>query len=136
LLLHFSDKTFKRMAGHLNENAARTPVGVKSANTKLLKLDRVMGTPLWRRIWNSELSNEQAYLHRGGDRRRAISFVPQGRRGQRRGGRADGPPWPGAAGSLAGGRPGFGGLTLVLVFFGGRVEVMGSGWLSCCQRSL
>jgi three-Cys-motif partner protein len=60
LLIHFSDKTFKRMAGHLTENAARTPVGVKSANSKLEKLDRVIGTPLWRRIWNSALSNEEA----------------------------------------------------------------------------
>jgi three-Cys-motif partner protein len=60
LLIHFSDKTFKRMAGHLTENTARTPVGVKSANSKVEKLDRVIGTPLWRRIWNSELSNEQA----------------------------------------------------------------------------
>jgi three-Cys-motif partner protein len=60
LLIHFSDKTFKRMAGHLAENAARTPVGVKQANSKVEKLDRVMGTRLWRRIWNSGLSNEEA----------------------------------------------------------------------------
>jgi three-Cys-motif partner protein len=60
LLIHFSDKTFKRMAGHLIENAYRTPVGVKSATSKVERLDRVMGTRLWRRIWNSELSNEAA----------------------------------------------------------------------------
>jgi three-Cys-motif partner protein len=61
LLIHFSDKTFKRMAGNLSENAARKPVGVKSANSKIMQLDRVIGTPMWRRIWNSpEYSTDDA----------------------------------------------------------------------------
>ncbi len=60
LLIHFSDKTFRRMAGHPDRERYRTPVGVKSATSKLERLDRVMGTRLWRRIWNSELSNEAA----------------------------------------------------------------------------
>jgi len=61
LLIHFSDKTFRRMAGNLSDNAARKPVGVKSANSKAMQLDRVVGTPMWRRIWNSpDLNNDEA----------------------------------------------------------------------------
>ena len=82
LLIHFSDKTFKRMAGNLSENATRQAVGVKSANSKVLQLDKVVGTPMWRRIWNSpEFDNDRAmdqiaalYLS---ELRRRIGFANQ-----------------------------------------------------------
>jgi three-Cys-motif partner protein len=82
LLVHFSDRTFKRMAGNLSDNTARKPVGVKSANAKLTQLDRVVGTPMWRRIWDSpEYDNKEAmdriaelYLS---ELRRRIGFANQ-----------------------------------------------------------
>lgn len=52
LLIHFSDKTFLRMAGHLDDNDKRLPVGRKVAESKLARLDAVIGTPLWRRRWS------------------------------------------------------------------------------------
>jgi three-Cys-motif partner protein len=51
LIVHFSDKTFLRMAGHLGNNDERLPVGQKVAESKLARLDAVIGTRLWRRIW-------------------------------------------------------------------------------------
>jgi three-Cys-motif partner protein len=61
LLIHFSDRTFKRMAGNMSDNESRQPVGVKSANSKVMQLDRVVGTPMWRRIWDSpEHDNDTA----------------------------------------------------------------------------
>jgi len=53
LLVHFSDKTFLRMAGHLDDNDKRLPVGRKVAEAKLRRLDGVIGTPLWRRLWHN-----------------------------------------------------------------------------------
>lgn len=53
LLIHLSDRTFLRMAGHLKENGERQPVGHKVAESKLAALDEVMGTKLWRNIWES-----------------------------------------------------------------------------------
>lgn len=61
LLIHFSDKTFKRMAGNLTDNPDRKPVGIKSASAKILQLDKVVGTPMWRRIWDApDFDNDQA----------------------------------------------------------------------------
>jgi three-Cys-motif partner protein len=82
LLIHFSDRTFKRMAGNMSDNASRQPVGVKSATSKIMQLDRVVGTPMWRRIWNSpEYDNQKAmdriaelYLS---ELRRRIGFANQ-----------------------------------------------------------
>jgi hypothetical protein len=51
--VHFSDKTFLRMAGHLDDNDKRLPVGRKAAESKLRRLDAVIGTPLWRRLWHN-----------------------------------------------------------------------------------
>lgn len=53
LLIHFSDKTFLRMAGHLDDNDKRLSVGRKVAEAKLARLDAVIGTPLWRRLWSN-----------------------------------------------------------------------------------
>ncbi len=53
LLVHFSDKTFLRMAGHLDDNDKRLPVGRKVAESKLRRLDTVIDTPLWRRLWHN-----------------------------------------------------------------------------------
>jgi three-Cys-motif partner protein len=53
LLIHFSDKTFLRMAGHLDDNDKRLPVGRKVAEAKLARLDAVIGTSLWRRLWRN-----------------------------------------------------------------------------------
>jgi hypothetical protein len=70
------------MAGNMSDNAARKPVGVKSANSKVTQLDSVVGTPMWRRIWNSpEYDNDKAmdriaelYLS---ELRRRIGFANQ-----------------------------------------------------------
>jgi three-Cys-motif partner protein len=51
LIIHFSDKTFLRMAGHLGDNDERLPVGQKVAESKLARLDAVIGNRLWRRLW-------------------------------------------------------------------------------------
>jgi three-Cys-motif partner protein len=54
LIVHFSDKTFLRMAGHLGDNDERLPVGQKVAESKLARLDAVIGNRLWRRIWTDK----------------------------------------------------------------------------------
>jgi len=54
LIVHFSDKTFLRMAGHLDNNDERLPVGQKVAESKLARLDAVIGNRLWRRIWTDQ----------------------------------------------------------------------------------
>lgn len=59
LLIHFSDRSFKRMAGHLADNI-RKEVGHKVAEAKLARLDAVMGTPLWRRIWEAATDTDTA----------------------------------------------------------------------------
>jgi three-Cys-motif partner protein len=53
LLIHFSDRSFKRMAGHLEERR-RSDVGGRAAVAKIDELDRVMGTTRWRAIWADE----------------------------------------------------------------------------------
>jgi len=60
LLIHFSDKTFLRMAGHLDDNGMRLPVGRKVAEAKLAHLDAVVGTPLWRRLWDGHAGTNPA----------------------------------------------------------------------------
>lgn len=62
LLIHFSDKTFLRMAGHLDDNDQRLPVGRKVAEAKLARLDAVIGAPLWRRLWSNGTSNTDAAI--------------------------------------------------------------------------
>jgi three-Cys-motif partner protein len=56
-IIHFSDKTFLRMAGHLDDNDQRLPVGQKVAESKLARLDAVIGNRLWRRIWTDHSRN-------------------------------------------------------------------------------
>lgn len=51
LLIHFSDKSFKRMAGHLDDNERRSQVGRAVADAKVARLDAVIGSKLWQRIW-------------------------------------------------------------------------------------
>jgi three-Cys-motif partner protein len=51
LLIHFSDKSFRRMAGHLDDNDKRTEVGNAVADAKVARLDAVVGSKLWQRIW-------------------------------------------------------------------------------------
>jgi hypothetical protein len=36
------------------ENNERLPVGRKVAEAKLIKLDALIGTPLWRKVWSGE----------------------------------------------------------------------------------
>lgn len=50
LLLHFSDKTFLRMAGHVDDRGDRVPVGRKVAEAKLDTLDAYVGTKRWRML--------------------------------------------------------------------------------------
>lgn len=51
LLIHFSDKSFKRMAGHLDDNQKRTAVGRDVADAKIARLDAVIGSKMWQRVW-------------------------------------------------------------------------------------
>jgi three-Cys-motif partner protein len=60
LLIHFSDRSMLRMAGNLDDNEQRQEVGQKAADAKVLKLDEVIGSPWWQRIWlNKTLTTEQ-----------------------------------------------------------------------------
>jgi three-Cys-motif partner protein len=60
VLLHFSDKTFLRMAGHLDERGDRVPVGQKVAEAKLRRLDDVIGTKRWRMLCRPGADTERA----------------------------------------------------------------------------
>ena len=61
LLLHFSDKTFMRMAGYLDENDERRPAGIKVGEAKLARLDALMGSKRWRMLWSHpDVDGEQA----------------------------------------------------------------------------
>ena len=60
LLIHFSDRSVLRMAGHLDDNEQRKEVGQKAADGKVAKLNEVIGSPLWQRIWmNKTLPTEE-----------------------------------------------------------------------------
>jgi three-Cys-motif partner protein len=48
LLIHFSDRTFLRMAGHLDDQGHRVPIGQLVAESKLARLDAHVGTKAWR----------------------------------------------------------------------------------------
>jgi three-Cys-motif partner protein len=82
LLIHFSDRSFLRMAGHLDENE-RQEVGQRAAFAKLAELDAVIGSPLWRRIWeNKSLATEQrideiAKLYCAQLRERGFTYVDE-----------------------------------------------------------
>lgn len=60
LLIHFSDRSFKRMAGHA-AGRERLPVGAKVAESKLKRLDAVMGTSMWRGWWSGEVGPDTAF---------------------------------------------------------------------------
>lgn len=63
LLLHFSDKSFKRMAGHSDDDEGdRSSLAIKLAKSKLARLDAVIGTPLWRRWWEGEVADTDAAM--------------------------------------------------------------------------
>lgn len=53
VLIHLSDRSLRRMAGHVIVRD-RTVVGHRAGQSKLGRLDAVIGTPLWRRIWAQE----------------------------------------------------------------------------------
>ena len=53
LLIHFSERSFARMAGHAAEGE-RTTVAERVAQTKLATLDKVIGSPMWRPWWSSD----------------------------------------------------------------------------------
>jgi three-Cys-motif partner protein len=60
LLIHFSDRSVLRMAGNLDDNEQRKEVGQKAADAKVMKLDEVIGSPWWQRIWlNKTVTTEQ-----------------------------------------------------------------------------
>lgn len=59
LLIHFSEKSFRRMAGHVQEHG-RSAIGRKVAASKLERLDRLMGTPLWRPRWEGDINTDDA----------------------------------------------------------------------------
>jgi three-Cys-motif partner protein len=60
LLVHFSDKTFMRMAGHIGPNDERLTVGHKVGESKLSRLDAVIGNPMWRRLWTGSVDTYAA----------------------------------------------------------------------------
>jgi three-Cys-motif partner protein len=60
LLLHFSDRTFLRMAGHLDDRGDRVPVGQKVAEAKLARLDAHIGTKRWRMLCPPGANTERA----------------------------------------------------------------------------
>jgi three-Cys-motif partner protein len=53
LLIHFSERSFARMAGHVAEGD-RTTAAERVAQTKLATLDKVIGSPMWRPWWSSD----------------------------------------------------------------------------------
>lgn len=60
LLIHFSDRSVLRMAGHLDDNEQRKEVGRKAADAKVARLDKMIGSPMWQSIWrNKSLSTDQ-----------------------------------------------------------------------------
>lgn len=60
LLIHFSDRSVLRMAGNLDDNEQRKEVGQKAADSKVAKLDQVIGSLWWQRIWqNKTLATDQ-----------------------------------------------------------------------------
>ena len=81
LLIHFSDRSVLRMAGNLDDNEQRKEVGQKAADAKVAKLDEVIGSPLWQRIWlNKALTTEErideiAKLYASELRARGFNFV-------------------------------------------------------------
>jgi three-Cys-motif partner protein len=62
ILLHFSDRSFKRMAGHSDEDDGRSSTAIKLAESKLSRLDAVVGTPLWRPRWAGEVLDTDAAM--------------------------------------------------------------------------
>jgi len=60
LLVHFSDKMFMRMAGHIGPNDERLAVGRKVGESKLSRLDAVIGNPMWRRLWTGSVDTYAA----------------------------------------------------------------------------
>jgi hypothetical protein len=60
--MHFSDRAFKRMAGHSEEDDGRSPLAVKLGESKLGRLDAVMGTRLWRPRWEGEVADTRAAM--------------------------------------------------------------------------
>lgn len=51
LLIHFSERSFSRMAGHASEGD-RATAAERMAQTKLVRLDEVIGSPMWRSWWS------------------------------------------------------------------------------------
>jgi three-Cys-motif partner protein len=80
LLIHFSDRSFLRMAGHLDDNE-RQDVGQRAAVAKLMDLDAVIASPLWRRIWGDKSQPTDvrieriAALYRAQLRERGFTYV-------------------------------------------------------------
>lgn len=60
LLIHFSDRSFNRMAGHAVENDARTEVGHNVAASKVATIDAVFGTDEWQPIANNTSLSAEA----------------------------------------------------------------------------
>lgn len=60
VLIHFSDRAFKRMAGNAIERD-RLPVGQRTAEAKLRRLDEVMGTSMWRGWWSGDHDPDTAF---------------------------------------------------------------------------
>jgi hypothetical protein len=60
LLIHFSERSFRRMAGHVSDRD-RLPVGMKVAASKVRRLDAVIGTTMWQGWWSGEVNLDTAF---------------------------------------------------------------------------
>jgi hypothetical protein len=60
LLIHFSERSFRRMAGHVSDRD-RLPVGMKVAASKVRRLDAVIGTTMWQGWWSGEVDLDTAF---------------------------------------------------------------------------
>ncbi|HEX2070805.1 MAG TPA: three-Cys-motif partner protein TcmP [Thermoleophilaceae bacterium] len=80
LLINFSYRGFQRMAGNLISRP-RSPARQKAADTKIAKLDAILGTRQWRWVWNdksltpTEKCARVADLYRDSLRERGIEYV-------------------------------------------------------------
>lgn len=82
LLIHFSERSFARMAGHASEGD-RATAAQRMAQTKLVRLDEVIGSQMWRPWWTKgnvdpgEALEKTIDLYMSQLRSRGFQFVHQ-----------------------------------------------------------
>lgn len=82
LLIHFAERSFARMAGHASDGD-RATVGERLAQSKLARLDKVIGSQMWRPWWtdgkvdSGEALEKTIDLYMAQLRSRGFEFVHQ-----------------------------------------------------------